>query len=72
MSGSALSGLRFLALPVGRLWLAGPGPPLLLASVPACRVFFLVTLVAVLRYEGADPRTGRFCQVPPYAHSILY
>ena len=23
-----------------------------------------MTLVAVLRYEGADPRTGRFCQVP--------
>ena len=26
--------------------------------------FFPVSLVAVLRYEGADPRTGRFCQVP--------
>ena len=40
-------------------------PPVALGFCPGLScVFFLVSLVAVLRYEGADPRTGRFCQVP--------
>ena len=30
-----------------------------------------MSLVAVLRYEGADPRTGRFCQVPLRSQSVL-
>ena len=39
--------------------------PVALGFCPGLSCVFFLLMVAVLRYEGADPRTGRFCQVPP-------
>ena len=45
------------------LWLAGPGALLLLASVPAFRVFFSCRVCSALC--ATRPRTGEFDQVHP-------
>ena len=54
------------------LWLAGPGSLSLLAVVPDFSVCFPVTSVAVLRYKGTDPRTGKFWSGTPTILVLLY